>query len=251
MDYAENLAKTIVESIDPDIALHFVEDQSHSVADFVINRSGKSTGILEVTLCTREQAMALHNALKDPRYAIIDRKVCQSDWYISIRDGTRLNQIGAKIEPHLRDLEIAGIKRSYALAGSAKHPSIKALARLGVECAVQGNPQTPGLHFMRGTDAGWIDSSKVWEAADGELQKPDNLKKLRLPGATESHFFVLVSYLKGIEHSIMLDESPPSKSPALPRGITHVWIACEPVDIGSRVWRGTDEGWTDYGFLKV
>jgi len=242
----------MVEKLSDLLTLEFVEDQSSSVADFVVKSKGETVGVLEATLSTDQEAEALESALRDKKKGglWIERKLCHSDWWICPANDAHIGTIREKADRYLRDIEIDGMT-SFSELDKYQNETVERIYKdLRIEYGQKVQFIRPGIGLSGSSSGGRTSNEEVLQAAEAEMFKPDNLKKLGATGKIEKHFFVEIGYLKGAASISILHCDPPETLPVLPAEVTHLWIAARGGEY-AWVWLATSSGWKNFSAIKL
>jgi hypothetical protein len=238
---------------------------THGGADYRFDRSGSSTGAVEVTTVTDGSLKSTQKAWMKLRERECAVPNLQSSWNVTVDEqNVRFNGIVEALEPALEILERAGLDRYDSWNRTemwVERPELRDAVQVFMEFGVSNawvvptkDPDLRRLFFstMGGWSAKGSDSSL--QLIEAELRaKPDNYRKLRDADVDECHLFV------------WLDSQTPGEiaRPFTGGGATeydHFGLPNRPpnadeiVDVLWIVHRGTGNGWIwrrDGGWASV
>jgi hypothetical protein len=178
-------------------------------------------------------------------------------WTIKIEDLAvdlrRLRNIYAKI---ILACESVGVKEPRRLPLAAIDGDVRWLVKKSVR--MQGYPSVPA-NDAHGPRRATIDRLSTWGGSEEIFSQLDealstafeakliqrHLAKLMRTGADERHLFLVVG-VRDLPFSLFsalgFEKDLPAGAPALPDGLTHLWLAPE---YGHRVLFGTPAGWVE------
>lgn len=222
------------------IKLRFNENQNSSRADFLMTRNGQEIGVLEVTRSTVQKGEEIRRLIHNNPF--IERKQCQSDWFIQLGENARINRVRKDADRYLRDIEMLGIDCFFCQMNARIEPVRKIWTELRVEAGWKTELKEPGIGIYAPLSGGRASPETVWQAVQLEAKKPDNLHKLRQSVGSNRHLFVVIDGLQGPAYASIRKCEPPQNIPVLPAEITHVWAAAEEGTL-KFVWMADKEGW--------
>ena len=217
----EQLAKRIVELVEPSLKLQHNSDQSSSIADFAIYQHDKEVGVLEVTRATNQNKEQIFNRLQSQ--SVLPREHCHNDWLIVINASKviRHKEILKKADFYLHELEKCRITNFiYPMQRNIPYVA-KIHDELNVDRGFHIDARTPSIALITGQI--YKNSGGVNEAVEVEANKSDNLHKLDRPELLLRHIFVFVDVFRGPSYFNMLKAQTPQYPPSLPGIITHAW----------------------------
>ncbi|MDA8310708.1 MAG: hypothetical protein M0Z46_08845 [Actinomycetota bacterium] len=216
------------------------DGRNGSVADFeLLDRNGKQAGLLEVTSDVDEDsarfaAAARSHEQRAPTGGGGREPKLHKTWKVYVgHPPPQLKRLRKDLLPLLRKLEKLYEAEWISLevgAGSLFCPCVAEVCdglRKRRVTYVDGVPTRGGeagaILFDEAQPAGFASAAKVTEAANRQLAKEDNQRKLAGDGARR-WLFVWASEPAGqaMRHG---PAGPHSPGPALPDGITGVWVA--------------------------
>ena len=217
----EQLAKRIVEQVQPSLSLRHNLDQFLSVADFAIRQHGEEVGVLEVTRATNRNQEQIFSTLQDR--PLLPRQYCCKDWLIALKPSKQLQrrEISEKADRYLHELENVGITRFFYPTQRNVPYVTKIHDELNVHYGFQVETRTPGVAIM--TTQTYKNSKGINDSVEVEANKPDNLHKLNKPQLSLRHIFVFIDVFNGPSYFAMLNAEMPEYPPKLPCIITHAW----------------------------
>jgi hypothetical protein len=257
MDYAENLAKAIMEVVHPGATMHFQTDQSTGRHDFNLEYSDGGVAAVEVTTSTEQSQEATVAAITDPRKggASIKTKLCQKDWYIHPLPNANINRIRALADEYLYVIETDDLEHFFSGMDAGYHSSVDRIYNeLGIESGRVARWKVPGqIRIATPGGGGFVMPENLQKAIESEASKPDNCKKLGLADTSERHLFVYVSSLNFLAWAALIEGDMPSEPPELPNEITDVWAV---TGAGRKdqyvVWKATREArWQNVGLISL
>ena len=240
MDDVEEMAKRIVKAAMPSLVLQFNVDQSTSKADFLVSENREVVGVLEATRSTIQDQEELRQLIH--RNPFLERTQCESDWYIHVGEGSRINELRKRVDHYLREIELSGVERFFSPTDSRIEAVGKIWQDLGVEAGSKIEWKSPGIGMSGPSSGGCAEMEAVWDAVRPEAYKSDNLQKLSPDFGSQRHLFVLIDGLQGAAYVSIEHCEPPKEAPELPPEITHLWVAAEKGPI-VYVWLADSEGW--------
>ena len=255
----ETKAAVIVEALAGVRYCRLDNGRGDSVADFeLLDRNGKQAGLLEVTSDVDEDSAKFEAAARghEHRAATVPagrEPDLHGIWKVSVRHPPpQLKDLKPALLPLLRLLEgmqeTSWISRQVG-AGTPSSPPVaevwECLRKLRVThlASVPAKEGEPGaILFDEAQPAGFASAAKVTQAANRQLTKEDNQRKLAAGGALR-WLFVWVSGPAGqaMRHG---PAGPHSPGPSLPDGIGGVWVApmFGPTPAGD-VWFSDGSAW--------
>ena len=240
MDYVECLAQRIVEAAMPDVELRFNVNQSSSVADFSITRSGEEIGVLEVTRSTVQAGEESRRLINQNPF--IERKHSKWDWHIHLGNNAKIKTVRKHADQYLREIELSGMDDFFFPIHAQIEPVRKIWKDLCVEAGTKTKWKHPGIGMSGPSSGGCANSETVWEDVQPVVRKKDNLQKLGQSVGSHRHLFILIDGLQGPAYVSIRRCEPPQNVPDLPPQITHLWLAAEEGEL-VYVWFADSAGW--------
>jgi hypothetical protein len=233
---AEAVAKSIIEKCVPGVVAKFVQRQSHGEHDFDLFREDSKIGHMEVTRAMergRQRDIAHINNLNvicpDLRYT----------WHIVpwprplIEKGEKvprlppIDKIGQDICSLLVKLENEGcleFSADYYLRSATARRLVEELGIASGSCDSDSTGAGTVCMWYPRDDAAYQDPKYVLCAAQHEMEKPDNRKKLT--GAlAERHLFVMIDTMYYQPWYVINNCPPPNTSFQFDNDATHLWVA--------------------------
>jgi len=256
LDNTEKTAKFLVEAVIPSATLQFREDQSASVADFKLHYANGDCALLEATTSVDRQAIEAIAAIQDSRKngSFISRKACQYDWIVHPARNAKINKIRANIDKHLERIEASGLKEFSVFMDAASFPVVKRIwLDLKIEAGRVIKWKSPAIRITLPDSGGKIELKHLIDAVEKEANKADNRKKLKSTDGAESHLFVLIDIRNYMPWVAINDLEPPAEVPALPKEISHIWVAAQTrSNCVYTIWRASKtEAWTRIGPIAL
>jgi len=225
----------------PDVAVGQHDDnmtpRAHDLDLCVGN--GRTFGAIEVTAAADPEVVQSWKLLTGRGERWIESGLA-GGWLINVRPNTRIKRLRKELPRLLKVLEDVGCT-SLLRPLDGNDPLCVAAAQVGVVSAMQSGTDFPGsiyvmLEIPFDRRVCWVaptgDALSEWIAAwIVEPSRADNLEKPRKSTARERHLFVIVPGLSStapasVTDLLMRSDAPlPTVSPALPPGVTHVWVA--------------------------
>jgi hypothetical protein len=205
---------------------------------------------VEVTTVTAPSRLSLEGAIDRHDWFVSndERPVGSKDWLVHLLPGARFKQAKTDTILRLAVLEDHGLSTfkswidpKYVADQMGSPPgleeALKALLEIGVEYAENFAWKRHGVGFQVGSLETSPRPLSTLRAIQLELEKPDNIAKLRASSAGRRHLFVVFERQAGTTWS-GLAEAPPADFLDLPDGIDQVWAATHlPGLDGARLWR--------------
>lgn len=240
MNHDERLAQRIVQAAMPELQLDFILDQSKSVADFSIEKSGIECGLLEVTRFTDQIREQLRKEIRKAWF--IERKHCESDWIIYLSRRARVKQVREHADQYLREIE----KDCMDEFSSLIHSRYESLRRIWDDLSIEAGKvkkwKRPGIGMTDIGSGGTARPETVWASVKQEVCKDDNRSKLNSACFENRHLFIVIDGFQGPAYVSIRNCEPPNDVPELPAEITHLWVAAEEGCL-VYVWRADSNGW--------
>jgi hypothetical protein len=257
MDYAEQLAKRIIESVIPGALMNYRTDQSSGSHDFDLEHPDGTCAAVEVTISTDQSREAIVAAITNARKggAFIQANLCRKDWWVHPTPNANINRIRAHVDKCLAAIEADGLDRFISPIDSDSFLSVE---RIYTELMIESgsvmkwkNPGQIGISFPSG--GGFVVPENLQKAIELEALKCDNRRKLGSVGTSERHLFVYVSSLNFLAWTALVDGDMPTEVPQLPDEITDVWAV---TGAGQKdkytVWRASKGAqWQHVGVLLI
>lgn len=250
MDYAERVAKHILETLLPGASMVF-RDPGTGGHDFDLTYADGTTVPVEVTASMDRVQVETYAAIRE-RGGFVTRQKCRMDWLVHPLPGANIKRIRRKIDEYLADVETDGLSYAHTHAHAHMYPSVGRLQDLGVESAGVAKWKRPGIHIGYPGSGGAVGAECAVEAIDLEARKDDNRRKLAATEAPTRHLFVYVDALNFLPWRGVRDFDPAGLAPSLPEEITDVWAAAgagRPTQYS--VWRGDAKGWRVVGTVVM
>ena len=236
------------------------DGSSSGMYDLDVYCDGQLVAAVEVTAAADSASIELWNLVNDEGERWMEPEL-DGGWTVSILPSARAKKLKAGLPGLLGRLETAGRRE---ISRRERDPEVRKQASdLGVARAHQGTTSFPGSIYVTidlpadrvgGFVAPTGDALSIWV---GEwLTRPDqghNLDKLRTSIAPERHMFLILPGFAEAPFSvsdllIRADAPSPSTPPALPAGITGVWIVSTWSSGHGHRWSPAT-GWTRFNKL--
>ena len=270
VNYAETIAKRVIEASLPGARMEYRSDQSHSEYDFVLHYPNRTIAAVEVTesadqLQKQTSAEIRNNKKGGP---VIEAKKCQKSWIIFPMGKPNFSKIRRNVDAYLFSLEQSGIKRfsffEAITSRRVREAGIEKFVGLSVpECVenicfdlqlnggfVVDEGGTPKIFFGHPVRVGKPVPITAIKAAKREAFKDDNRNKRGAANAAERHLVVYVDKKNYFPWIALTEYEPPSALPEMPAEITHMWLigpAGKANDNEFVVWRASArETWRSY-----
>jgi len=253
LDNTEKTIKFLVEAVIPGATLHFIEDQSASVADFELRYANGDCSLLEATTSVDRQAIEATTAIQDSRKngSFVSRKACQLDWIVHPARNAKINKIRDNIDKYLAPIEASGLKKFSVFMNAAAYPVVQQIVQqiwldLKIEAGRVIKWKSPAIRIALPGSGGKKELRHLIDAVEKEANKADNRKKLKSTDGAESHLFVLIDIRNYMPWVAINDLEPPVEVPALPKEISHIWVAAQTrSNCVYTIWRASKtEAWT-------
>jgi hypothetical protein len=236
----EIVAAMLVEALAGDAELHRLDPGGGrtQLADFRFEgASGADLGRLEVTTTTRRKRSSFIREVGRRSWRF--RSLSWS-WTMQVRDCARIDELHAKIEPLLAQLERDGLTDGWIPDQPGLEPADPgalppALARLGVLAVCAARHHAPGetawVSVHPQMSSGAFSRNAAAREAQAEVDKSDNQAKLGGAELTRSELFVWLDAGHGQAALSTLAKPPFDSALAevpvldLPACITAVWVA--------------------------
>jgi hypothetical protein len=225
--------------------------------DAFLDYSDGRRGAFEVTQLAADDGASLHldSLLKRDGYGW--PLPGQWWWTINIRDPKDLLRLPSVYAKIIRVCESVGVTQPQHLPMAEVDADVRWLV-LESSVRMKGHPEVPATDEHR-TRRAVITPPSTWGGSDETFSQLDealstafgmdhirgHLDKLRRTQADERHLFLVVG-VRDLAFSLFgalgFDDNLPAGAPALPNGLTHLWLA--PV-YGHRVLIGTAPGWAE------
>jgi len=226
MNYAENIAKHVIEAALGKARLNYRIQQSSGEWDFDMLFADGTFGALEVTAAVdrvqAETVAAIHN--KKRGGGAWSALKCQRSWVIYAAKGAQINRIRENAETYLCRLEYDGVERFF---WPQREPqSVCDLCRdlQIVSGGVIDIDEQPTIRLALTADGVAVGPSLAVGAGEQEAWKPDNRKKLGAASWNERHIAVYIDALNGLSWAALTEFQPPHALPNLPAEITTIWL---------------------------
>lgn len=225
MDYAEQVAKLVLEAMLPGATLCYRVQQSHGEYDFELCYPDSATAAVEVTASVDRSLMETVAAIRGKRAggSTLNATKCSRSWIIFPALGANIPEIRKRVDDLLSQLEQGGIESFYftdrQLLG---HPICKELDITSGSVFDASAPPIIMIAFP--VSGGAVGPTTATKAAEHEAQKQDNRKKLGIANTGERHLVVYVDVRNGLAWTALTSFTPPSILPTLPVEITHIWL---------------------------
>ncbi len=223
MDYAERMAKFILEATLPGTTLGYRVSQSNGEHDFYLTYPDGAVAAVEVTASIERRYIEAAFAVRNPSRggSIISTVRCKNSWIVFFSMGARINSVRGKIDQFLSELEQAEIDEFHCVKGG---PYAVQNVRVGLNIVWArtidlGEP--PKILMNIAAIAGAVGAQAAVAAGEAEASKPDIQQKLGKAGTTERH---LVVYIGSRQGSALTAFDPPNTIPSLPEEITDLWL---------------------------
>lgn len=233
----EEAAREIVEAVRPDRRLRRLDLGGAQLADFeMVDRDDRRVGLLEVTTSTPGQRLSFDASLERFDWT---NPALSCSWWVHVRSvdsaNVPLRALHAGLAPILTSRDLADVDGVveidwWDLRSPQWHRDLDQLGVVWLQ-AFESGPGPHAIHIRKPNTGGALGWSLVNDAVTEEINKPDNLVKLRAtePGSITEIFVWLTDStaqltidLAGAE---LLRGGGPATGVALPYGITGVWIA--------------------------
>ncbi|HTV06888.1 MAG TPA: hypothetical protein VME86_16080 [Acidobacteriaceae bacterium] len=225
MDYAEQIAKLVLEATLPGTMLSYRVEQSHGGCDFEFCHPNGTTATLEVTSSVNQTLVETVAAIRGERAGgpTLKATKCSKSWIIFPAPGANIPEIRRKADSLLSHLEQQGIERfSFTDRQLLGHPTCKELDITSGSVFDASAPPIIMIAFP--VSGGAVGPTTATKAAEDEAQKLDNRKKLGVANTGERHLAVYVDVMNGLVWNALTSFAPPSTLPTLPEEITHICI---------------------------
>ena len=257
MDYAEQLAEKIIESVIPGSKMHFRLAQSNGEHDFDLEYPDGVQAAVEVTTSTIQSREAKFAQITDKRKGgnFVKGKLCHKDWLVHPLPKANIKLIRAKVDEYLAAIELDGLDSFFSPIDADSFVSVsKIYTDLSIERGGVMKWKNSGqIGISLPGDGGFVVAEKLQKAIELEALKSDNRRKLGTVHASERHLFVYVSPLNFLAWTVLIDGDMPTNAPQLPDEITDVWAA---TGAGQKdkyvVWRASKGSlWKNIGLVSV
>ena len=126
MDYAEKLAKIIIELVLPRAKMQYHINQSAGSHDFDLKYSDGTYAAVEVTISTNQIREATVAEITHPRKggAFIKATLCRKDWFIHPLPTASINRIRALADVYLAAIEADGLDKFIGPIDSDSYLSV-------------------------------------------------------------------------------------------------------------------------------
>jgi hypothetical protein len=248
MNYAERVAKRVLEGILPG-AMDYQPEQSHGECDFELrNSNGEAVATVEVTASVDRTQVQTIAAIRSKKRggSVIPATKCQKGWRIVPANGANINRIREAVDECLSRLEQAGIESFYWVR-DFEHQCVQDICRdLGITSgSVVSTGASPKICIASPIGGGAVGPTNAIEAGETEAWKPDNRKKLGAARTAEHHLVVYIDVMNGQPWVALSGFEPPSTLPSLPNEITSIWLVGHREENEFVVWRATaKEPWS-------
>lgn len=250
-EFAKRVSLEVLSHSFPGASVRWREEQGSGEEDspdatYDIQVGDPIEAAVEVTSVTSSAILSQESAMK--RYASVQpRGSCRRDWHVGLIPEAKVKTALAESHRRLSVLERHGVD-TFSMhispgAVAEDHDDSPELAsamwgliNLGVEWAQITRWKRPGIMFQGGTIEVSPRGRSTLEQIQRELDRDDNLKKLRASRAPEKHLFVVLRRLSGTAWAGMA-VSPTEGVLRLPAGVHKVWAAARiPESPGLRLW---------------
>jgi hypothetical protein len=248
----EQVVAYLVELVLPGARMEPIAVQSNGEHDYNLCIDGMVFPF-EVTRATSrtstERARALDGTLGSRRS--VQRKDCRHDWIVELGRRSRVNAVCEQIDALLSQVERDGLDDFSTADADDTCPSVLALrTQLHIVWGQRllGAPKGE-IVIVEPSESASLSPDCIADAVMHEIQKADNLRKLRAVDAKESHIGVYIDERSYPAHAAIQYGYRPEQPLDLPDGITHVWIVARtgPGETHVVVCFSRERGWTDYG----
>ncbi|MEN3272641.1 MAG: hypothetical protein V7636_1402, partial [Actinomycetota bacterium] len=208
-----------------------------SMHDLDIRHRDGRVAAVEVTADVDPEATVLWNLMNgggrwvEPELA--------GGWMVELELRARAKRIRSELPGLLRQLEKGGVSEvSIRRSRSSSDERVEHASSLGIRRLHQSGTDFPGIIYVTlnlplersgGFVADDSDALARWVGGFLAVERPDVCTKLAISDRDERHAFVLVSGFSTATFAVTdvlfrVDSPLPSLDPALPEGITDVWI---------------------------
>jgi hypothetical protein len=259
----ERWAQACIQHALPDCSVQQHDDGSKpGMYDLKIVYPDGSTGAVEVTTAADAERVALWREVRK-RDLIRQEPDLAGGWLVRVQRSARVRDLDRDLPPLLRELERDGrtvIRGVDSYAGSLEAKA----ARLGVIEARQSATDRKGSIYVMPPE-GALEQTGGFAPLTGDPlavwlgdwtnhpNRSDNVRKLRSAANVESHLFILVPGFTAapfaVNDLLISPEAPiPIVPPALPAGVTDVWVMST-WDSGDGFRWSREKGWTRFAKL--
>ena len=176
----------------------------------------------------------------------------QGEWYLFVRWRAQVRRLHGELPDVIADLAAAGVSDLLVQPEWPPGELAARLRDLGIDHIRRGEVDGPDVAVCLAAPTGaWVpdDPDVIVDWLDevvGDPHYADLTGKLRGLQADELHVFVVSGSATGtdvIERLRHIDAVPPSRAPAVPAYVTHVWVGCKPWRAAAGLWTRA-EGWS-------
>ncbi len=250
MNYAERVAKQVVETLIHGGKMTFCDTQRVNHHDFDLHYPNGIIVPVEVTMSANQAHVETVIAIQHGG-SLVPRKLCAHDWQVHPHIGANIGRVRRFIDEYLADVEAAGFETFFTYFHAWSHTSIDRMKSIGVEGGSITKLKVAGIQITYPSDGGTIGPPCLVEAVNGEAAKSDNRSKLGRSTAPERHLFVYVDGLNFRPWASLLEFDLTAEPPTLPDEITDVWAVASGFPKRYEVWRGNRSGWRSFGAVTV
>ena len=254
---SEFIAKAAVEHCLPGSTMDYQPSQNNGECDFLLRYSNGLTVPLEVTVSTNPKLRATIAAIKgrNPGEHLVKADSCKKDWVVHPLAGANIKSIRSRVDSYMAKIEHLGLTKFSAYSDAPKYEPVEAVFRdLGIEAGFVTQWKTPGMiGIMYPGSGGLVSAAELLIAIDAEASKDDNVRKLTVPGNSDSHLFIYIEMENFLPWKVLVDTDPPNELPTVPPQISHVWTVARTRDVDTyRVWLFTRSApWSDVGIVRI
>jgi hypothetical protein len=191
------------------------------------------------------------NTFRRARHQTIDLPERAGTWTVGLQMGARIDRLYRELHILVELLGQAGEQRLTIHGPWPRTPVADVARRLGVNYVAQVDPEGSVAYFFMPSTGGAVptDPDGIVEWIDEMLSHPDyadTTGKLLPLEADERHVFLMTGSATrfGVDELLRRSRTAlPARTPAIPPGITHVWVVPEFGDAETAACLWTDQGW--------
>ncbi len=224
--YEEAFAKRVFESVFPGSVMRYQPSQSNGEYDFDLTCADGRTGVVEVTSALDSRVLEAWRHILDMRKGgpFIKAIQCHRSWTIAFSADANITAIRKCADGYLAAIEAGGITRFKADVDSDERVR-KIREELGITLGqVAPDWIKPRRIFMSlPGPSERLHACSAIHAAEAEVLKPDNRRKLGAHMTGERHLAVYAPITGVPSFALWMFEPPPTEA-LLPPEISDLWV---------------------------
>src|ERR1035437_5418944 len=211
MNYAEAVAKRVLETILPGATLEYRPTQSHGEYDFDLRYGDGTEAAIEVTAAVDEALALTIGAIRSKRRggSVVGATACKRSWLIFPAKGASINNIRSNADQQLAKLEQEGIDSFYCVSNSPYVQNICGQLQITGGGVISSEGEA-SIRIASPIGGGAVGASIAIKAGEREASKEDNRKKLGVAKAAERHLVVYIGADNGLSWTALTSFQPPS-----------------------------------------